>query len=67
MADVGSPLNGGFNKFLVGVMIVLLTAAVIGVWQMNSNLSALATDMDWLKDAVKSNTARLNAITGPRP
>ncbi len=62
----GISINGTFGKFIAAVVIALLIAGVVGIWNMNGTMNRLvatvdfirATQMDMAKD-VRENTERI--------
>lgn len=66
MADGGIQINGGFAKamtsIIAGVIVILLGAGVIGVWDMNAKVSRIGEKVEWLVKQVDDNTDRLNRI-----
>ena len=53
-------INGALGKSVAAIVVALLIASVIGVWNMNGQLNRIATDLTWLKQQVQSNTTRLD-------
>ena len=49
MAENGIRIDGNFGKFLAAIVIVLLTAGVVGIWQMNGTLNRLVVSVEYIK------------------
>ena len=54
-------VNGTFNKFLAAVAVVLVGAAAYGMVDIGLTVTRIETNVGWIMEAVKANTARLNA------
>ena len=51
--------NGIYAKILAGVIVVLLTSATIGGWQLSNNVSAMGSEVNALREDFKEFKARL--------
>ena len=54
-------VNGTFNKFLAAVAVVLVGAAAYGMVDIGLTVTRIETNVGWIMEQVKVNTARLNA------
>ena len=68
MAENGIRIDGNFGKFLAAIVIVLLTAGVIGIWNMNATLSRLVVSVEFIKaeqvrmgNEVRRNSTRMRS------
>jgi len=59
-------INGTFGKFIAPTVIVLLTAGVIGIWNMNGTMNRLVATVDFIRATqiemaieVQENTDRI--------
>ncbi len=66
MAHNGIQINGWLGTILSGLLIVLLGAAVIGIWTMNGTMHEISTNMEWLKNQVSQNTRLILNMMGGR-
>ncbi len=69
MAENEIRINGAFGKFLAAVVIVLLTAGVVGIWQMNATLNRLVVSVEFIKveqvrmgNEVRRNSDRIGGM-----
>ena len=44
-------INGAFGKFIAAVVIALLIAGVVGIWNMNATLNRLVVTVSFIKEA----------------
>jgi len=44
-------VNGTLGKFIAGVVIILLAAGVVGIWNMNGTMHKLVATVEFIKDA----------------
>ena len=51
--------NGVYAKILAGLLVVLLTSATIGGWQLSNNVSAMGSEINALREDFKEFKARL--------
>ena len=51
--------NGVYAKILAGVLVILLTSATIGGWQLSINVSAMSSEINALREDFKEFKARL--------
>ncbi len=49
MAENGIRIDGTFGKFLAAVVIVLLCAGVVGIWNMNGTLNRLVVSVEFIR------------------
>ena len=66
MSENGIRINGAFGKFLAAVVIALLCAGVVGIWQMNGTLNKLVVAVEFIKieqvrmaEEVRGNSDRI--------
>ncbi len=65
-AESSITINGAFGKFIAATVIVLLSAGVIGIWNMNGTMNRLVATVDFIRAAqiemakdVEDNTERI--------
>ena len=55
----GKGLNGSVIIIYRGVMIVLLGAGIVGLWNMSGDIRAMKVGFDFVRGQVVSNTGRI--------
>ena len=69
MSDSGIQINGAFGKIIATIVVALLIAGVVGVWNMNSTQAKMITHIEWIIDTqvkmgkrVEENRSRLDRL-----
>ncbi len=59
-------INGTFGKFIAAVVVILLAAGVVGIWNMNGTMNRLVATVDFIRATqiemakdVEDNTDRI--------